>query len=448
MKYDIIIIGSGPGGYIAAERAGAEGKKVLLIEKEEIGGVCLNWGCIPTKSLLNSAKYYHHALHGDQYGVRAEKVEFDLKTAMKWKEKTVTRLQKGVSFLMKKNKVDVVRGQARFTDRTTVAVGDEQYQSESVLIATGSSTMVPPIPGKESKNIVTSREILGIDSLPKSLVVIGGGVIGMEFASLFSTLGVEVTVVEMLDEILPMMDLGLAKTMRKSLKNISFHLEARVEKLEEGKVFFTKQGEAHELNCELVLMATGRKPNTEGLGLDEIGLDYDKKGIKTDQYMRTNVPGVYAIGDVTGKSLLAHSASRMGEVAVGHLVNPEKPKYGMFRSHAIPWAVYTLPEAAGCGITEQDAERAGLPIKTSGAQMAANGRFLAENGREVGQCKMVVHAETGVLLGVHLLGAYSSEIIHSAAAMIEAELRDVDIREIIFPHPTVSEVLRDAVWEL
>lgn len=448
MKYDIIIIGSGPAGYISAERAGAAGKKVLLIEKEEIGGVCLNWGCIPTKSLLNSAKYYHHALNGDQFGVHAENVDFDLKAAMKWKEKTVTRLQKGVSFLMKKHKVDVVMGHARFTDRTTVAVGDEQYQADSILLATGSSTMVPPIPGKESTNVVTSREILGIGTLPKSLTVIGGGVIGIEFASLFSTLGVEVTVVEMLDEILPMMDAGLAKTMRKSFKKISFHLGARVEKLEDGKVFFTNQGEAHELNSDLVLMATGRKPNTEGLGLDEIGLDYDKNGIKTDQYMRTNLPGVYAIGDVTGKSQLAHSASRMGEVAVGHIVNPQKPKYGMFRFHAIPWAVYTLPEAAGCGMREQEAERAGLTVKTSVAQMAANGRFLAENGREVGQCKLVVQADTGVLIGVHLLGAYSSEIIHSAAAMIEAELRDVDIREIIFPHPTVSEVLRDAAWEL
>src|SRR6056297_1167664 len=245
MKYDLIIIGSGPAGYIAAERAGAAGKKVLLIEKEEIGGVCLNWGCIPTKSLLNSAKYYHHALNGDQFGVHAENVTFDLTAAMKWKEKTVTRLQKGVFYLMKKNKVDVVSGQARFTDRTTVTVGDEQYKAESVLIATGSSTIVPPISGREIKNVVTSREILGIDSLPQSLAVIGGGVIGMEFASLFSILGVEVTVVEMLDEILPMMDSNLAKTMRKSLKDINFHLGARVEKLQGGKVFFTKQGEPH-----------------------------------------------------------------------------------------------------------------------------------------------------------------------------------------------------------
>jgi dihydrolipoamide dehydrogenase len=447
-EYDIIIIGGGPGGYVAAERAGAAGKKVLLIEKDELGGVCLNWGCIPTKSLLNSAKYYHHALHGDQFGVKAESVSYNLETAMAWKEKTVKSLRGGVAFLMKREKVDTLKGTAKIVERKIVEVDGARYRGDFIIIATGSSPAVPPIPGSDGPTVLTSNQVLEIKKLPSSIAVIGGGVIGMEFASWFSTLGVKTTVIEMLEEILPMMDRKVASGMRKALPGINFHLGSKVEKIEPGKVSFSTSGSQESCDAEMVLLATGRRPNLSGLGLEEMGIDFNRTGIKTDCYQKTNIPGIYAAGDVTGKSQLAHSASRMGEVAVGHILDPASPRFGRMRYNAVPWAVYTLPEAAGCGYTEAAALEAGLKVRTATSHFAANGRFLAEKGKGPGFCNVVINAETGVLLGVHLLGAYSSEIIHSAAAMIEAELRDIDIKEIIFPHPTVSEVIREAIWEL
>lgn len=448
MEYDLIIIGGGPGGYVAAERAGAAGKKVLLLEKEQLGGVCLNWGCIPTKSLLNSAKYYHHALHGSQFGVTAGNVSFDLEKAMAWKEKTVKTLRGGVAFLMKKYKVDVISEAGRLVDRATVEAGGKRYSAASIIIATGSSPAVPPIPGADLPSVLTSNEVLEISSLPSSIAVIGGGVIGMEFASFFSTLGVKVSVIEMLDEIFPMMDGKMASAMRKAMPGVTFHLGSKVEAIEKGRVHFTSGGEKSGCGADMVLLSVGRRANLEGLGLKEAGVDFDRSGIKVDEYQRTNLPGVYAVGDVTGISQLAHSASRMGEVAVGHILDGASPRYGRMRLGAVPWAVYTLPEAAGCGKTEEQAEAEGIRVKSAVFQFGANGRFLAENGREPGFCKVVTDASSNVLLGVHLMGAYSSEIIHGAAAMIEAELRVQDIKEIIFPHPTVSEVVCDAVWEL
>ncbi len=448
MDYDIIILGGGPGGYVAAERAGAAGKKVLLVEKDQLGGVCLNWGCIPTKSLLNSAKYYHHALNGDKFGVSARDVSFDLTKAMAWKEKTVKTLRGGVAFLMKKYKVEVVSGNGKLVDRSSVDVNGTRYGASSIIIATGSSPAVPPIPGADLPSVLTSSDVLKLEKLPSSIAVIGGGVIGMEFASFFSTLGVKVEVIEMLDEILPMMDAKSAASMRKAMPAIDFHLSSRVERIEEGKVHFSRNGEQNSCEAELVLLSVGRRPNISGIGLEESGVDFTGTGIKVDEYQRTNIPGVYAVGDVTGKSQLAHSASRMGEVAAGHIINRDAPLYGKMRYKAVPWAVYTLPEAAGCGLTEELAEKEGIAVKTADWQFGANGRFLAENGRETGFCRVIADKKSGALLGVHLIGAYSSEIIHSAAAMIEAELRIEDIKEIIFPHPTVSEVIRDAAWEL
>jgi len=442
-KYDLIVIGAGPGGYIAAERAGHAGKRVLLIEKEHLGGVCTNQGCIPTKSLLNSSKLYKKALHGETYGVTAEKVQFSLEKAMAHKQDTIETLRKGIAYLMKKNKVDVVFAEAEVTAADTVVADGKTYTCDNLIVATGSTAFVPPIPGADLPHVLANDGILNISELPKNLVVIGGGVIGVEFASFFSNIGVKVSVVEMMDEIIPLMDAEFSAALRKSLSKVDFHLQAKVTKIDAEKVYFEKDGVETALEADMVLMSVGRRPIT--MGLEKIGLDVVPQGIRVDEQMRTNLPGVFAIGDVNGKSLLAHSASRMGEVAVNTILGQQD----RMRYFAVPWAVYTGPEAAGCGLTEKDAREQGYSVKTASMQMRANGRFLAEQGKkEPGMCKVVVDGDSGLLLGVHLLGSYSSEIIHSAAAMIEAELRVQDIKEIIFPHPSISEIIKDCLWEL
>ena len=442
-KYDLIVIGAGPGGYIAAERAGHEGLRVLLIEKENLGGVCTNWGCIPTKSLLNSSKLYKKAKYSESFGVTAENVQFSLEKAMAHKQDTIDTLRKGIAFLMKKNKVDVVMAEAEVTSADTVVADGKTYKCDSLIVATGSTAFVPPIPGADLPHVLDNKGILNVDEIPKNLVVIGGGVIGVEFASFFSNIGVKVAVVEMMDEIIPLMDPDFSVTLRKSMNKVDFHLKARVTRIDEKKVYFEKEGTETALDADMVLMAVGRRPIT--MGLEKIGLDVAPQGIRVDEQMRTNLPGVYAIGDVNGKSLLAHSASRMAEVAVNAILG----KQDRMRYSAVPWALYTDPEAAGCGLTEKDAKDQGFNVKTGVMQMRANGRFLAEMGKKAhGMCKVVVDADSNEILGVHILGSYSSEIIHSAAAMLEMELRVQDVKEIIFPHPSISEIVKDALWEL
>ncbi|MGD9264260.1 MAG: dihydrolipoyl dehydrogenase [Lysobacterales bacterium] len=446
MTYDIIIIGAGPGGYVMAERAGHLGKKVLLVEKEHLGGVCLNWGCIPTKTLLSSAKHYVHAHEAPDFGVSTGKIGFDLKKAMSWKREVVETLRGGVSMKMKKNNVEVVKGEARLLGSRKVEVGDDVYEGDNVVIATGGRPLVPPIPGADQPHVMTSNEILEIDKMPRSLAVIGGGVIGIEFASFFSSLGVEVEVIEMLDEIIPFMDRGQAAEFRKALKGkVNFNLGCRVTGIDGHKVNYKSgSGEEKSIKADIVLMAVGRAPNIEDMGFEEAGLDFDRWGIRVDDQQRTNLPGVYAIGDVTGKSQLAHSASRMGEVALNTICGrPDR-----FRMNAVPWVVYSLPEIAGCGLTEEQAGEAGHAVDSVSLPMIMSGRFLAENGkRGPGSVKVVRDAETDVVLGVHMFGGLCSEIIWGVAAVIEAELRTRDVQEIIFPHPTVCEVVRDAMFE-
>jgi dihydrolipoamide dehydrogenase len=446
-EFDLIIIGAGPGGYVMAERAGHLGKKVLLIEKQYLGGVCLNWGCIPTKTLLNSAKHYVHAKEAPEFGVTTGEVKFDLTKAMAWKNEVIDTLRAGIAFMMKKNKVTVVNGEAKFLGPRKVQVGDKVYEGTDVVIATGSSPFVPPIPGAKQPHVMTSTEILSIDKMPKTLTVIGGGVIGVEFASFFSSLGVKVDVIEMLEEIIPFMDREQAKEFRKALKGkVEFNLGCKVTAIDGHEVKYTNaKGEAKSIQADLVLMSVGRVPNLAGMGFEEAGLDFDRRGIKVDEQQRTNLPNVYAIGDVTGKSQLAHSATRMGEVALNTICG----RRDRFRMNAIPWAVYSMPEVAGCGYTEEQAQAAGHKVKTASLPLTMSGRFLAENGkRGPGSVKVIKDADTDVLLGVHMVGAGCSEMIYGAAVMIEAELRIKDIQEIVFPHPTVGEVMRDVMFSL
>lgn len=439
--YDIIIIGAGPGGYVAAERAGKLGKSVLIVEKGQLGGVCLNRGCIPTKTLLNSSKLYKQAADSAQFGVHTKNVSFNWKEAMAWKTEVVDIQRKGVSFLMKENGVEVVNGSAELLEGKRISVNGKIYEGENIIISTGSSNFIPPVPGSEGPNIFTSDEILELEKLPESIAVIGGGVIGMEFASLFSNLGIKVDVIEMMDEIIPMMDKDHARVMRREMTGINFHLSSQLLKIEGRRLSCQIDGKVENLDAELVLMAVGRRPNTEGI--QKAGLDINRGRIVVNEKMQTNLPGIYAVGDVTGLSMLAHSASRMGEVAVNNICGIKD----RMRYNAVPWAVYTSPEAAGCGMSESDAIAAGRKIKTASVLMKHNGRFLAEHGKTAaGICKVVVDQETDVLLGVHLIGGISSELVAGAAAMIESELRVNEIKQIIFPHPSLSEVIRDAVW--
>ena len=444
--YDLIVVGGGPAGYVAAERAGEKGLSVLLAEKEHLGGVCLNCGCIPSKTLLNSAKVYHYATHGKAYGVTAEAVRFDLATVMARKAQVIETLRKGIAGLMARSKVDVVAGTATLESNRSVRVGDRTYSGRNILVATGSSPARPPIPGLDRPCVYDSTRILGLDRLPESIVVIGGGVIGCEFACFFGSLGIPVTVVEMLPEICPAVDPEVAKILRQELaaRNITFHLKARVEAIADGAVTFTLDGKPQTAKASHVLVATGRTCNVAGLGLEACGVDFDRRGIRIDDRCATNVPGIWAAGDVTGRQWLAHSASRMGEVVVHNLLG----RADRMRYNAIPGVVYTTPEVATAGLTEAQAREQGIPVKTAKMPMTASGRFLAEHDKGRGIAKVVVHAQTGALLGVHLIGGACSEMIYGAVAMIESEQRVREIEDLVFPHPTVSELIRDTALSL
>jgi len=444
-KYDLIIIGAGPGGYLAAERAGHKGKNVLIIEKEKrLGGVCLNKGCIPTKTLLNSAKIFYKSQNSESYGVTVSDAKYNFDSAMKWKGKVVDLMTRGVAYQMKRFNVDVIEGEAKFVSRNSVSVNGAEYSGDNIIIATGSSPAKIPINGIDQPHVITSDEVFNIAEPPKNLVIIGGGVIGLEFASYFSMIDVNVTVLEMLPEVIPNVDAEIAKLLRTSLKGCNILTGVKASRIEKDKVIYIQDDKEVCVDADLVLLAVGRIPNVEGIGLENLNLEYSKKGIVVNDKMQTNLPNVYAVGDVTGKSLLAHSAYRMGEVAV-NIMFGEKDK---MRYNAVPWAIYTNPELSGVGLTEKEAKEKGYNIKTASMQLRANGRFYAEHGNEKGICKVVIDADTDLLLGVFLLGGVSSEIIHSAAIMIESELRVKDIKEIIFPHPTVSEAIKDTLWEL
>jgi dihydrolipoamide dehydrogenase len=452
--YDLIILGAGPGGYVAAERAGAAGLKTLIIDKSRLGGVCLNCGCVPTKTLLNSAKTYAHALEAESIGVSVSGAAFHLDKAMAWKNRVIDTLQKGIAAMMKHGGVEVLQGEARLINPGTVRVGEKDYSAKSILIATGSSAVVPPIPGlkdgnnlrQKSPRVVTSTELLDISEMPKQLVIAGGGIIGMEFASFFSLLGVPVTVVEMMDEIVPALDRELAAILRKSLPGVTFELGAKVEEISGAGVTFsrTRDGEKKTVPADTVLLSLGRRPNVSGMGFEEAGLEITRGGIKTDETMKTNLPGVYAAGDVTGRSLLAHSASRMGEIAV----NTISGKKDRWRDRAVPWVVFSAPEVAGCGLTEAEALAKGIQVVTAKVPMRLSGRYLAEHPKENGVCKVVADKNSGVILGVAMIGTGCSEIIAGASLIIESELRAKDVCQTIFPHPTVSEVMREALFAL
>lgn len=448
--FDLIIIGGGPAGYVAAERAGHNGLKVVLFEKKSMGGVCLNEGCIPTKTLLYSAKTYENALHGDKYGVFADNIRFDYEKMVSRKKKVVRKLVSGVESKMKSNKVTVVKGEAHINGRSSGGVeltcNEEKYIGKNLLVCTGSEASVPPIPGLREAGdvVVTNREILELTGRPESLVVIGGGVIGMEFASFYNSLGTKVTVIEMLPEILGGLDVEVSAMLRDiyAKKGIAFNLGARVVQVDGKKVVYEKEGKTETVEGEKILLSVGRRPVTQGFGLENLGVELYRGGIKVDEKMRTNVPGVFAAGDVTGFSLLAHTASREGEVVVNNLTG----RSDIMRYNAIPGVVYTNPEVAGVGETEESAKAKNIAYKVAKLPMAYSGRFVAENEGGVGLCKVLVGEKHGEVIGVHLLGNPASEIIYGACIAIEQEMTLKEMQEVVFPHPTVSEIMKETVF--
>lgn len=448
--YDLLIIGGGPAGYVAAERAGHQGLNVILFEKNSMGGVCLNEGCIPTKTLLYSAKTFDNALHGDKYGVFADNVRFDFAKITARKDKVVKKLLAGVESKMKVNHVTVVKGEAMIQSRTSngleVKCNDQSYIGKNLLICTGSEAAVPPIPGlvEAGDRILTNREILALKEQPASLVIIGGGVIGMEFASFYNSLGTKVTVVEMLPEILGGLDTELSALLREQYakKGITFHLSSKVTKVADDTVWFEANGQTNSVQGDKILLSVGRRPVTKGFGLENLGVELVKGGIKVDDRLRTNVPNVFAAGDVTGFSLLAHTASREGEVVVNNLLG----KTDHMRYNAIPGVVYTNPEVAGVGLTEEAAKAQGIEVKVAKLPMAYAGRFIAENEGGSGLCKVILGARYGEVLGVHLLGNPSSEMIYGACLAIEQEMTLDALKEVVFPHPTVSEILKETLF--
>ena len=445
--YDLAIIGGGPGGYVAAERAGAAGLSVVLFEKNSLGGVCLNEGCIPTKTLLYSAKIYSYALNGDHYGVSAENPSFSYEAMAKRKDKVIKKLVGGVKAAMKAGNVEVVAAEAVIRGRhdgiLTIAAGDSEYEARNLIISTGSEAFVPPFPGlvEAGETVVTNRGILSLQEAPKELVVIGGGVIGMEFAALFNALGSKVTVIEMLPKILGPLDGEISSMLQKiyAKRGVEFCLESKVTAIEGNAVVFTgADGEEHRVSGDRILVSVGRRANVKGIGLENIGVEFDR-GIKVDDHMRTNVPGVYAAGDVTGFSMLAHTASREGEVAVNTILGIEDS----MSYDAIPGVVYTNPEVAGAGITEEEAAAKGLDIKVRKLPMGYSGRFIAENERGEGLCKIISDAATDRVLGVHMLGNPCSEIIHGACIAISQKMTVDQLRKVVFPHHTVAEIIKE-----
>lgn len=448
--YDLLIIGGGPAGYVAAERAGHKGLNVILFEKKSMGGVCLNEGCIPTKTLLYSAKTYENALHGDIYGVFGDNIRFDYAKMVSRKKKVVRKLVLGVESKMKSNKVTVIKGEANINGRSSegieITCNNEKYIGKNLLICTGSEASVPPIPGLQEAGeiIVTNREILELTERPESLVVIGGGVIGMEFASFYNSLGTHVAVVEMLPEILGGLDVEISAMLREiyTKKGITFHLNAKVTQVDGHKVVFEKDGKTETIEGEKILLSVGRRPVTQGFGLENLGVELLRGGIKVDEKMRTNVPGVFAAGDVTGFSLLAHTASREGEVVVNNLSG----RSDIMRYNAIPGVVYTNPEVAGVGETEESAKAKNIAYKVAKLPMAYSGRFVAENEGGSGLCKVLVGEKHGEVIGVHMLGNPVSEIIYGACIAIEQEMTLKEMQEVVFPHPTVSEIIKETVF--
>jgi dihydrolipoamide dehydrogenase len=452
---DLVIIGAGPGGYVAAIKAAQLGGKVTLIEKEELGGTCLNWGCIPTKALLRGVEVLESVEGGKDFGIQVSGVSVDFSKLMARKDKAVKTLVSGVAGLMKTNGIEVIKGKAKLASPQKIQVMDEKggttvLEAHKVILATGSVSARLPIPGAQLPGVIDSNGALQLTRVPESMVIIGAGPIGLEFGTIFAALGARVTIIEMLPQILPTEDAEIASSLDKSLRRFKIQtlIHSQVKEILEGAdgkrkvVALTGEGEK-SFDAEVVLVAVGRRPNLEDLGVEENGLRSSKKGIEVNAKMETNIPGVYAIGDVTGQWLLAHFASAQGEVAaenaLGHDVQLD--------SRVIPRCVYTLPEVASVGLTEKEGQEAGYDLRIGRFPFAASGK-AAVLGERTGFVKIIAEAQYGEVLGVHIFGPHATDLIGEAVLAMRLEGTAQDIAQAIHPHPTLTEALKEAALDV
>ena len=440
---DLVVIGGGPGGYEAAAHAARMGKKVTLIEKQCLGGTCLNVGCIPAKTFLRSSKLFHECQQA-AYGVRVTSPQFDMPAVVERKKKIVSTLTRGVAGLLKQAGVETITGCAKLVARNAVQVGDQRIEAANILIATGSRPAVPPIPGLRSEAVLDSNSVFDLTRIPKKVAIIGGGIIGLEFACFFSEIGSSVDVLEMLPKIAAGCDEEIANRLQKTMERqgVKFHLSAKVLEVHGQTVrYLLGDGTQENITADCILNSTGRSPVVEGVGLEEAGVDFSPKGIRTDERGKTNVSGIWACGDVTGRRMLAHAATREGIVAVNNMFG----KRDRIRYNGIPSVIYTHPEVASVGKTEEELKALGIEYRKSTVPMAVAGRFLIENEGATGIVKVLTGAKYGEILGVHALGDGCSEFICAAAIMVETEMCASAAGQIVFPHPTVSEALREAI---
>jgi dihydrolipoamide dehydrogenase len=444
-SFDIVIVGGGPGGYVAAIKAGQIGYKVAVIERDNVGGVCLNWGCIPTKTLLKSAKVFEQFKHAKDYGIDVKPDSFsaNFPDMVKRKDSVVRRLTGGVAALLKKNGATLIKGFGEVVDANHVKVGEETIEAKFIILATGASVIMPPIPGLQegfdAGFVLTSKEILDLKTLPSSLVIVGGGVIGLEFATIFSSLGTKVTVIEKQPTILSSVDEEIRGLFFKKISKdgVQIFTNATVTSIGQGMVTYEIDGKSTELKIDKVLMAVGMKPNTKSFA--SLNLAMEKAGVQVNEHMQTSVSNVYAIGDVTGKFMLAHVASHAGLIAIDHLHGGDaKMDY-----RSIPSGIYTFPEIAMVGLTEQDAKAQGIDYKVSTFPVMANGKAMGENEKD-GLVKIIVSKPYNEIIGVHIMASSATEMITEATLAINLEATAEELVNTIHPHPTLAEMIMEA----
>lgn len=444
---DIIIIGAGPGGYETALDAAARGRKVTLVNGGRLGGTCLNEGCIPTKCMVKDAAVVDTCRDALEFGVKEVSYEIDFNKVIERREAVVSQLREGVAGLLKKAGVTVVEGMASFKDAHTVTVGGEEYDADYIIIATGSSSKALPIENATADWVLDSTKLLKLEYIPKSLVIVGGGVIGMEFASVFASFGSEVTVVEFMKQILPPFDSDIAKRLKQAMskRGVKILTGAAVKKIEQNENYeivttYDVKGKEESIVSTDLLMAVGRKPNLDGLALEAAGVEYSPRGIVVDDNMRTNVPHIFAIGDVNARMMLAHVASFQGERAL----NAIQGKEDAIRFDIVPSAVFTVPECGMVGLTEDQCKTQGIEVMTGQSFFRANGKALSMAESD-GLCKLIFRKADGVLIGAHIMGVQAADLAQQCADLMNRDTTLEQMHQIIFGHPTVSEVILSAL---
>ena len=441
---EVVVIGGGPAGYAAATRAGREGWETILVEGRELGGTCLNRGCIPTKVFFKSQEVANLVKKAQDFGIKADFQGVDWEKVLNRKNRVVKQLTSGVQFLLRKGKVEVIEGFASFLDSHTIRVEKEEIRGKYIVLASGSRSATLPVEGANLEGVIDSDQALELSSLPESLVVVGGGVIGMEMACIFNAFGVKVEVVEMMPKILPPVDEEITNLLTQLVekRGMRVHVNAQVKKIHRSgnlRVTFIQEGEEKEVEGDCVLVATGRVPQVENLGVENLGLKMENRGVWTDEFLRTSISHIYAPGDVNGKYLLAHVAYREAEVAINHIKGEKKG----ISYKAIPNCIFSFPEIASVGLTEKEAEAKGYEVKVGRFPFRANGKALIE-GETEGLVKIVSEAKNGEILGVHILGPHASDLIGEAVLALNLECTPQEIAETIHPHPTLSEALMEA----